>query len=266
MPTPIERLLHRFDGHARELGVDGSDVFEQFVANRSEKRRSACVADDFRRKRPEIEPLALSARQAATLAQQKGTEEVVGNPGTETLATTPPSPSHRATAARRWSIRAWWRSNRCRSGVRRSRRCVRAVAAGREMSPGRGECRYARIRPHAAAAAAQAALIRLCSPGTDSAADRIVVDTPCAESAHGVRRCRPRTSGSHDATSASNVLRTAKSSRRLPGENPLLGRHVVGKAPMPIEMVRRAAGHHGHMYPAHAVCRCLTRSVRSTRT
>ena len=32
---------------------------------------------------------------------------------------------------------------------------------------------------------------------------------------------------------------------RLANENSLLGRHVVGKALVPIEMVGRAAGHHG---------------------
>ena len=32
---------------------------------------------------------------------------------------------------------------------------------------------------------------------------------------------------------------------RLAGKNPLLGRHIVGKTGVPIQVVRRAAGNHG---------------------
>ena len=141
------------------------------------KTRRPRRSDDFRGQRPEIDPLALPARQKPDRHVQR-------------------------FAGPRWSTRAWWPSNRCRSGGPRSRRTIPS-RCGRPRKPSSPRRTSSCRQPAAiAAAAAQAALIRLCWPGTATSASRQTRTLATrTRSVRVLRRrsSRPRTSRDHDA-------------------------------------------------------------------
>ena len=224
-------LFHRFHGDAGKLRPLRGHPPAKFRARGSEKRGPAGAMRRSRRPTARNQTPCSCPRPAA-------------------------KPACPTTARRRWSTRAWWPSNRCRIGGPRPPRTIPAAAARDETARAHAESPPAAQPAAIAAAAAQAALIRLCSPGTDNGGNssamvgRHFAARADGNGCHGLLR-RPQSLSPDQRRPRGHLgierVEHGEVGRRLAGENPLLGRHVVGETRVPIQVVRRAAGNHRHV-------------------